>query len=90
MCRTGEGVFEIPRRKPKEPELSQSSETRIPTIAEQKVDKNIKKIKKLSKIPRWNPNEWQEDSQIHVKVRIFGGTHVMSLDFGGMIEFMST
>ena len=69
MCRTGEGVFEIPRRKPKEPELSQSSETRIPTIAEQKVDKNIKKIKKLSKIPRWNPNEWQEDSQNHVKVR---------------------
>ena len=69
MCRTGEGVFEIPRRKPKEPELNQSSETRIPTIAEQKVDKNIKKIKKLSKIPRWNPNEWQEDSQNHVKVR---------------------
>ena len=62
--RTGEGVFEVQRRRPVVPQQPSSSENdnvRMMTAAEQKMDKNVRKIKKTSKIPKWNPNEWNID-----------------------------
>ena len=59
-------MFEVQRRRPVAPQPSSAGDSdqarvRMMTAAEQKMDKNVKKIKKTSKIPKWNPNEWNID-----------------------------
>ena len=59
-------MFEVQRRRPaapQQPSASDNDQTRVRmmTAAEQKMDKNVRKIKKTSKIPKWNPNEWNID-----------------------------
>ena len=59
-------MFEVQRRRPVAHQPSSAGDSdqarvRMMTAAEQKMDKNVKKIKKTSKIPKWNPNEWNID-----------------------------
>lgn len=67
--RTGEGTFEVPRKRtPAKPKV-EDHEDRIQTIAEQKMNKSLKKIQK-SKIPKWNPNDWQiDDGKARVRIK---------------------
>ena len=67
--RTGEGTFEVPRKKNPSRSKEAENEERIQTIAEQKMDKSLKKIRK-SKIPKWNPNDWQiDDGKARVRIK---------------------
>ena len=67
--RTGEGTFEVPRKKIPAKPKEEDNEDRIQTIAEQKMNKSLKKIQK-SKIPKWNPNDWQiDDGKARVRIK---------------------
>ena len=67
--RTGEGTFEVPRKRNPSRSKEAENEERIQTVAEQKMDKSLKKIRK-SKIPKWNPNDWQiDDGKARVRIK---------------------
>ena len=56
------------KRTPAKPKV-EDNEDRIQTIAEQKMNKSLKKIQK-SKIPKWNPNDWQiDDGKARVRIK---------------------
>ena len=62
-------MFEVQRRRqvPKVSEVSE--ESKIQTVAEQKMDKTLKKMQKTSKIPKWNPTDWQVSGKTRVRVK---------------------
>mgnify|MGYP006863677979 CR=1 FL=1 len=59
----------MPRKKIPAKPKEEDNEDRIQTIAEQKMNKSLKKIQK-SKIPKWNPNDWQiDDGKARVRIK---------------------
>ena len=38
------------------------------TLAEQKMDRNLKKLSKSIKVPRWNPSDWKIKEKLKKKI----------------------
>ena len=71
FLRTGEGVFEVTKnleqlRVKEKGQHDTFGPTR--TLAEQKMDRNIKKLSKSIKIAKWNPNDWNIRGKLRKKI----------------------
>ena len=71
FCSTGEGTFEISSSgsKSSKKKLSEGENVQIRTMAEQRVDRELKKLSKKTKVSAWNPNGWQTDEPVESRRR---------------------
>ena len=65
MFRTGEGVFEVQRRRQKQSEDVEDEKKR--TAAEEKMEKTLKKMQRSSRMAGWS--EWGSSGRVRVKGR---------------------
>ena len=70
LYRTGEGVFEVSKSLEhlRVNEVVEDNQGPTRTLAEQKMDRNLKKLRKSIKVPKWNPTDWKIGEKLKKKI----------------------